>query len=633
MINHPMLKQHIIKILHLEDLESDALFVDRELRKNAIVFETKLVDTKVAFINALETFVPDIILSDHSLPSFNSFEALSIVREMGLEVPFILVTANVSEEFAVLMMKSGACDYILKDRLHRLPVAVTNAMERRESKKLQQKYLDEIIESERLFKQAERMSHFGTWKYDILTGTSTWSDENFYILGYEPGEVQPSHACFLKNIRKEDAPVVNDLLENLHNRTGTGIMEFGIIKQDKTIRYVRCQYALEQNESGQNISLSGFNQDITETILSEQSLYRSNANLQTIFNHTDTAFILVDADFRILSFNRKARDFAREQLDKPLYEGTYAIAYFPEDRADNILAIMHKVLNGEKISYETDYPQRDGSARWFDIKWIPIPNIMNKKLGVILSITDIADRKKAEIEKENITTNLMLRNKDLQQFTYIVSHNLRSHLANIMGLSELFKNYREEPGSATWQSMVGMLDLSCKKLDTVVTDLNNILEIRNIWKESREKVNLYSLIEEIKTILSIDDNRSTISLQYNFTEADTLFCLKSYLYSIFLNLITNSIKFKRDNALLIIEITTKKSKDFTEFVFKDNGKGIDMKKRGDQVFGLYKRFHPGTEGKGMGLFMIKTQVETMGGIIAVESEVNKGTAFFIRLPL
>ena len=76
----------------------------------------------------------------------------------------------------------------------------------------------------------------------------------------------------------------------------------------------------------------------------------------------------------------------------------------------------------------------------------------------------------------------------------------------------------------------------------------------------------------------------------------------------------------------MIDISTSKSEDHVVFEFKDNGKGID-KKRGEQVFGLYKRFHPGTEGKGMGLFMIKTQVETMGGSIMVESEVNKGTRF------
>ena len=197
---------------------------------------------------------------------------------------------------------------------------------------------------------------------------------------------------------------------------------------------------------------------------------------------------------------------------------------------------------------------------------------------MILSITDIGDRKKAEVEKENITTNLMLRNKDLQQFNYIVSHNLRSHLANIMGLLEVFKNSQDKPGSEDGQNMIEMLDQSCKKLDAVVTDLNSILEIRNIWKESRERVNLHTLIEEIKAILSID-SKPTISLGYDFAEADTVFCLKSYLYSIFLNLISNSIKFKKENDQLVIDISTSKSEDHVVFEFKDNSKGIDMKKK------------------------------------------------------
>ncbi|HNP21832.1 MAG TPA: ATP-binding protein [Panacibacter sp.] len=622
----------MIKILQLEDLESDALFVKRALERHAIRFEMKVVDTRQAFIDALEHFGPDIILSDHTLPAFNSFEALNIVKQKELDVPFILVTGNVSEEFAVKMMKSGAYDYILKDRIQRLPAAVINAMEKREMKRLQQKYIDEIIESERLFKQAESISHFGTWRYDLIKGVSTWSDENYRILGYEPGMVNPSPQSFLRYIREEDVAAVEDLFKHFSGPGRTGSMEFAISKQDESTRYIRCQYATEQDEAGRDIALTGFNQDITETKLAEQSLYRSNANLQTIFNNTDTAFILVDPDFRILSFNRKAGNFAQEQLGKRLYEGAYAVGYFPEDRAESILSIMHKVSDGEKISYEIDYLQKDNSTRWFDIKWIPIANIMNKKLGLILSITDIGDRKKAEVEKENITTNLMLRNKDLQQFNYIVSHNLRSHLANIMGLLEVFKNSQDKPGSEDGQNMIEMLDQSCKKLDAVVTDLNSILEIRNIWKESRERVNLHTLIEEIKAILSID-SKPTISLGYDFAEADTVFCLKSYLYSIFLNLISNSIKFKKENDQLVIDISTSKSEDHVVFEFKDNGKGIDMKKRGEQVFGLYKRFHPGTEGKGMGLFMIKTQVETMGGSIMVESEVNKGTTFFIRLPL
>lgn len=120
-----------LKILHLEDLAADAEMVDRVLRKAKLRFEKKVVIDKPDFLKALREFQPDIILSDHSLPAFNSLEALKITREEGIQSPFILVTATVSEEYAVDVIKEGASDYILKDRLERLPNAVQNALDRR----------------------------------------------------------------------------------------------------------------------------------------------------------------------------------------------------------------------------------------------------------------------------------------------------------------------------------------------------------------------------------------------------------------------------------------------------------------------------------------------------------------------
>jgi signal transduction histidine kinase len=119
-----------LKILHLEDLVADAEIVERVLRKAQFRFEKKVVADKANFVLALREFKPDIILSDHSLPAFNSLEALRITREEHIFAPFILVTATVSEEYAVSVIKEGASDYILKDRLERLPNAVQNALDK-----------------------------------------------------------------------------------------------------------------------------------------------------------------------------------------------------------------------------------------------------------------------------------------------------------------------------------------------------------------------------------------------------------------------------------------------------------------------------------------------------------------------
>ena len=120
-----------LKILMLEDVEEDAGLVDRALKKEKIAFSRLRVDTQNEFTQALETFKPDVILSDHSLPQFNSIEALKICQDRKLNLPFILVTGAVSEEFAVNCLKNGADDYVLKSNLSRLPLAIRYALRHR----------------------------------------------------------------------------------------------------------------------------------------------------------------------------------------------------------------------------------------------------------------------------------------------------------------------------------------------------------------------------------------------------------------------------------------------------------------------------------------------------------------------
>lgn len=123
----------------LEDVESDVGLVHHTLRKNGLEFDIKQVDTKDEFSDALRNYQPDVILSDHSLPQFNSIEALRIYKESALNVPFILVTGSVSEEFAVTCLKQGADDYILKTNLLRLPRAIENALQQRTHAEAQKK--------------------------------------------------------------------------------------------------------------------------------------------------------------------------------------------------------------------------------------------------------------------------------------------------------------------------------------------------------------------------------------------------------------------------------------------------------------------------------------------------------------
>lgn len=158
---------HPLKILHLEDLPADAELVDRVLRKANFQFEKKVVVDRPDFVRALRDFHPDIILSDHSLPAFNSLEALRITREEGISAPLILVTATVSEEYAVNVIKEGASDYILKDRLERLPNAVQNALDKCNMER-QKRTADEALRaSERKYKLLFEGNPMPMWMFSL----------------------------------------------------------------------------------------------------------------------------------------------------------------------------------------------------------------------------------------------------------------------------------------------------------------------------------------------------------------------------------------------------------------------------------------------------------------------------------
>jgi len=268
-----------LKILHLEDLPSDAELVSHELKKGGIVFESCVVDNKKDYTKALQDFAPNLVLSDHSLPMFDSREALYLLKTSGLKIPFVLVTATISEEYAVEIMKDGAYDYVLKDRLQRLPQAIRNAMERWQTEVDKQKYLEEIISKEALLREAEHMARFGSWQTDYEKGSSKWSDESYRILGYAPGEVQPSFENLLKSIHPEDHDYVKNTLEKAIRDLNSHKLNFRIIDRNGIVKYIRSEIMIARNKDKKTIRITGFNQDVTEMKLAENARTKAEGEI------------------------------------------------------------------------------------------------------------------------------------------------------------------------------------------------------------------------------------------------------------------------------------------------------------------------------------------------------------------
>lgn len=275
-----------LKILHLEDLQSDAELVDRELSKGHIHFTKVLVDTKKDYLNALRTFKPDVILSDHSLPSFNSMEALNILKEHKVAIPFILVTATMSEEFAAQMMQAGANDYVLKDRLQRLPGAIKSVVAKHTLEKERQQFLEKVIANEALMREAERIAHFGSWKYIVADKMISFSREMYVLLDYPDTNMNPTLKAFFSKIHPGDKRRLSKVINDIKRGTQQHFKNtFRLIDRHKKVKYVNSEIVVTRDSLHRIVEMTGFCQDVTELKTREIKLRTFSGKLRELTAH------------------------------------------------------------------------------------------------------------------------------------------------------------------------------------------------------------------------------------------------------------------------------------------------------------------------------------------------------------
>ncbi len=241
---------------------------------------------------------------------------------------------------------------------------------------------------------------------------------------------------------------------------------------------------------------------------------------------------------------------------------------------------------------------------------------------------DITERKKVELERVALIEMLQVKNGNLQQFSYFVSHNLRAHVAKILGLASIFGSDPTENNE-----LLHLISQEATNLDRLVKDINTIVSAGKSNDQKKELVSFDKILDEVKQALEYPINEVPALITNDFSEANEILSIKGFLYSILFNLISNAIKFREPNRPLRIQVRTAKKDRFICLSVQDNGKGIDLEKHGAKVFGLYKRFHGNSiSGRGLGLNLVKAHAESLGGFAEVESTVNEGSIFKIYLP-
>jgi len=340
------------------------------------------------------------------------------------------------------------------------------------------------------------------------------------------------------------------------------------------------------------------------------------------FENSPDIILIINKDFKIESINRGLPE------SPPVEEliGIDSVEILPEESREAVReAILTCFATGE--NQEMESALRFG--HWSRSRFVPIKSQEGISHIMIIS-TDITQRKIAERERDKMIADIIQRNNKFEQFAFIISHNLRAPVANILGIGEVLKlDLSEEERIKTQE----LLFKEIHRFDEIVKDLNYILQIRNEIIENKELVYLSELVSNITSGIQNLIKNQHVKIITDFSAINEVVTLKSYLYSIFYNLISNAIKFGKPDAETIIEIKSEINNERIKIHFKDNGRGIDIKRHGESIFGLYKRFHLNIEGKGLGLFIVKTQAEVLGGNIQVKSQLDIGTEFIVEFPV
>src|SRR5690606_24896681 len=255
---------------------------------------------------------------------------------------------------------------------------------------------------------------------------------------------------------------------------------------------------------------------------------------------------------------------------------------------------------------------------------IPLFDLEGAISGIIGIRMDITSMKRKEDQLRNLIDITSVQNKKLMNFAHIVSHNLRSHSANFSMLLK-FLGTEKDPGER--EHILKMLTQASDSLLETLDNLNQVVDINVNVHLDREPINLYSAIAKVANNLSAFLEKSKVKIVNNIATDLEVHSVPAYLDSIILNLLTNAVKYSSPERKPIIVLEAEKREKGVLFSVIDNGIGLDLDRYGDKIFGMYKTFHGRKDSKGIGLYMIKNQIEAMGGSIGVESKVDQGTTF------
>jgi len=308
-------------------------------------------------------------------------------------------------------------------------------------------------------------------------------------------------------------------------------------------------------------------------------------------------------------------------LDPETFEANYEglmDSIHPEDQEAFGISIENCLTNNDPHDIVHRIIMPDSSIRYVHQKgkaYLLDDETPARMAGTIQDVTQLEEARQQNIRQYN----------ELQNFVYIISHNVRAPIATLQSLVDMI-----EPGNEALNAeIIPSIETTVNTLDQTIKDLNYSLSLKNIQESTFEEVELRKVLRDIEHLLAIQIDASRANIEYNLSGAPKAKGIKSYFTNILFNLVMNSIDYKADDRPPHIKITSQSSlPGGMEIIVADNGMGIDLnEERRKRIFDMYGRLSGTSDGRGMGLYLAKTQVEAMNGSICVESEPNIGTTF------
>lgn len=486
----------IIRILFVEDLVSDYELAKATIKRENIQFDSIRVETADDMLNALKEFKPHIVISDYSMPRFDGMKAIKLLLDFNPDIPLIILTGSINEEIAVECIKTGATDYVIKERMKRLPFAINEALTQAKARVSKRKAEKALIKSEERFRRLAENAQDIIFRYEFIPqGKYTYvSPSALNITGYTPDEYYANPGLFYEIVHPDDKKVIEKLgiiTENLEKP-----ITLRWIKKNGTLIWIEQQNVYMFNSNGQLYAIEGVARDISERVKVNEQLRDLQQMAQATLDSISANICVVNDKGIILSINKSWEEFAKRNnaewnnvtVGSNYFEACENATEPDRDDALQFLWGIHLVLRGDKKYYEMEYTCHSPSEkRWFKGSVTPFELSSSSQKSVVIAHENITSQKLAEYSVRESEERYRTFLNSANDIAFIKNENLRYLLINKAGCNFLRKNTEEIVGKTDFDLLEHSVAHACSLSDKKSLEKNDIVvTIETIGKKVYE---------------------------------------------------------------------------------------------------------------------------------------------------